>query len=135
LLGDGRGGIREAYDLGAGSDKTYSGHLVDLDGDGDLDVVISNDADGVHWDTGIPAAYTPMPVKPLTGEVVDDVEIYRRMPCALLRAGGAIVISSETTFSTVNRTALEDLVASGSLRVVSLERATIYLATDSACDG
>ena len=43
LLGDGRGGIREAYDLGDGSDKTYSGHLVDLDGDGDLDVVISND--------------------------------------------------------------------------------------------
>lgn len=43
LLGDGRGGVREAYDLGTASDKTYSGHLVDLDGDKDLDVVISND--------------------------------------------------------------------------------------------
>jgi reactive intermediate/imine deaminase len=43
LLGDGKGGIREAYDLGTASDKTYSGHLVDLDGDKDLDVVISND--------------------------------------------------------------------------------------------
>ena len=43
LLGDGHGGIREAYDLGASADKTYSGHLVDVDGDGDLDVVISND--------------------------------------------------------------------------------------------
>jgi reactive intermediate/imine deaminase len=43
LLGDGKGGIRRAYDLGSASDKTYSGRLVDLDGDGDLDVVISND--------------------------------------------------------------------------------------------
>ena len=43
LIGDGTGGIREAYDLGTASDKSYSGRLVDLDGDGDLDVVISND--------------------------------------------------------------------------------------------
>jgi len=43
LLGDGKGGIRDAYDLGVASDKSYSGRLVDLDGDGDLDVVISND--------------------------------------------------------------------------------------------
>jgi hypothetical protein len=44
LIGDGNGGIRESYDLGVASDKSYSGRLVDLDGDGDLDVVISNDA-------------------------------------------------------------------------------------------
>lgn len=44
LLGDGKGGIRAAYDLGTASDRTYSGRLVDLDADGDLDVVISNDA-------------------------------------------------------------------------------------------
>lgn len=43
LLGDGKGGIKRAYDLGTASDKTYSGRLVDLDGDGDLDVVTSND--------------------------------------------------------------------------------------------
>lgn len=45
LLGDGRGGFSSAYDLGTASDRTYSGHLVDLDGDRDLDVVISNDRD------------------------------------------------------------------------------------------
>ncbi len=45
LLGDGRGGFSAAYDLGSASDRTYSGHLVDLDGDGDLDVAISNDRD------------------------------------------------------------------------------------------
>lgn len=44
LLGDGRGGIRTAYNLGAASDRSYAGLLVDLDGDGSLDVVISNDA-------------------------------------------------------------------------------------------
>lgn len=44
LLGDGKGGIRQAYDLGPASDKTYSARLVDLDADGDLDVVVSNDA-------------------------------------------------------------------------------------------
>lgn len=43
LLGDGKGGFPSAYDLGPAADRTYSGNLVDLDGDGDLDVVISND--------------------------------------------------------------------------------------------
>jgi hypothetical protein len=43
LLGDGRGRFPTAYDLGPAVDKTYSGNLVDLDGDRDLDVVISND--------------------------------------------------------------------------------------------
>ncbi len=45
LLGDGRGGFSSAHDLGTASDRSYSGHLVDLDGDGDLDVAISNDKD------------------------------------------------------------------------------------------
>src|ERR671913_1176726 len=44
LLGDGGGRFPSAYDLGPAADRTYSGNLVDLDGDGDLDVVISNDA-------------------------------------------------------------------------------------------
>jgi hypothetical protein len=43
LLTDGHGHITSAYDLGAASDRSYSGKLVDLDRDGDLDVVISND--------------------------------------------------------------------------------------------
>ncbi|MFN8573949.1 MAG: VCBS repeat-containing protein [Gemmatimonadaceae bacterium] len=44
ILTDGRGHIRRAYDLGTASDRTYAGRLVDLDGNGTLDVVISNDA-------------------------------------------------------------------------------------------
>ena len=44
LLGDGRGKILTSYDLSDTPDRSYSGRLVDLDLDGDLDVVISNDA-------------------------------------------------------------------------------------------
>jgi hypothetical protein len=44
LIGDGAGRFEPAYDLGTASDRSYSGRLIDLDRDGDLDVVISNDA-------------------------------------------------------------------------------------------
>jgi hypothetical protein len=43
MLGDGRGQFVAAYDLGTASDRSYSGRLADVDRDGDLDVVISND--------------------------------------------------------------------------------------------
>jgi hypothetical protein len=44
MLGDGRGHFDTAWDLGGGRYRSYSGRLVDLDRDGDLDVVLSNDA-------------------------------------------------------------------------------------------
>ncbi len=43
LFGDGRGHFPTSFALGTASDRSYSGLLVDLDGDGDLDVVISDD--------------------------------------------------------------------------------------------
>jgi hypothetical protein len=43
LMGDGAGGFEPARPVGGTPDRSYSGVLVDLDGDGDLDLVVSND--------------------------------------------------------------------------------------------
>jgi hypothetical protein len=43
LLGDGKGHFPIAYNLGETPYRSYSGRLVDIDRDGDLDVVLSND--------------------------------------------------------------------------------------------
>jgi hypothetical protein len=44
LLGDGLGRIRKAYNLGKISDRSYTGGLADFNGDGFLDIAVSNDA-------------------------------------------------------------------------------------------
>lgn len=44
LLGNGNGTFQPAYPLGGQPDRSYSGVLVDVDADGDLDVVVSNDS-------------------------------------------------------------------------------------------
>jgi hypothetical protein len=43
LLGDGKGGIRKAYNLATVADRSYTGALADFNGDGYLDVAVSND--------------------------------------------------------------------------------------------
>jgi hypothetical protein len=44
FLGDGHGHFAEGYDLGEQAYRSYSANLVDMDGDGALDAVLSNDA-------------------------------------------------------------------------------------------
>jgi len=43
LLGDGKGGIRKAYDLGTVADRSYTGAVADFNGDGFPDIAVSND--------------------------------------------------------------------------------------------
>jgi hypothetical protein len=55
LLGDGSGSFGPAYPVGGPPDRSYSGVLVDMDRDGDLDLVVSNDhpdAKLVHLNDG-----------------------------------------------------------------------------------
>lgn len=43
-FGDGAGHFSEAKPVGPGPDRSYTGELVDLDADGDLDMLVSNDS-------------------------------------------------------------------------------------------
>ncbi len=43
LLGDGRGRVLKAYDLGKVADRSYTGAVVDFNGDGFPDIAVSND--------------------------------------------------------------------------------------------
>lgn len=43
LLGDGKGGIRKAYNLSDRADRSYAGAVADFNGDGFPDIAISND--------------------------------------------------------------------------------------------
>jgi len=99
----------------------------------EISVIVTNDADLVHWETGLPAAYAPMPVKPLTGDVVDVEPLYRELPCALLQARGAVVINDQATFSVVDVERLDDEVESGRLTSTAGDGTTVYAPTSTAC--
>lgn len=43
-FGDGMGSFADAVAIGSGADRSYTGELIDLDADGDLDLIVSNDS-------------------------------------------------------------------------------------------
>jgi hypothetical protein len=99
-----------------------------------VSIVITNDADGVHWDTGLPAAYAPTPVKMLTGETVDVETIHRRLPCALAKADGAVVVSDQAMFFAADLARLDAEVDAGRLNRSETPGVLVYRPTASACD-
>lgn len=96
-------------------------------------IIITNDADAVHWDTGLPAAYAPLPVKALTGEAQDVTALYEALPCALLQHDGAVVLSDAMTFSGADINLLTQQVDNSRLTLEEFDGASVYFATASAC--
>ncbi len=96
--------------------------------------IVSNDADGFHRATGVPAAYLPTSVKPLTGERVDTAPLYAELPCALSRADALVVVVNDAAFSNVDASALDTSVRDGRLEVIERPGATLYSPTTAACD-
>lgn len=95
-------------------------------------VIVTNDADAVHWDTGLSTVYPPQSIMPLTGEPVDERSIYSTLPCALWRHDGVVVLSNEA-FLVVNRDLLDEQVDLGNLTFEAVGGAEIYRPTDVAC--
>jgi len=122
------GNLAESFSDNSGP-RSYSVAADDLG----ASIVVSNDADALHWDTGIPAAYAPLALKPLTGELVDEVPLYEQLPCALSRNDGVVVLSAEATFSVVNRGLLDAQVETGRLTFEPMEGADVYRPTEDAC--
>lgn len=96
-------------------------------------IVISNDADAVHWDTGLSAAYAPTALKALTGEVVDVEILYEQLPCALHINEGIVVLSDLITFSSVDFELLDLRVAEGKLEKEERPKVIVYRPTADAC--
>jgi hypothetical protein len=97
-------------------------------------IIITNDADGVHWDTGLPSAYAPLPIKALTGQAQDVATLYAELPCALLQHDGVVVLSNDFTFSGANNELLTQEVEAGRLTIEATDAATVYFPTVTACD-
>ena len=96
-------------------------------------VVVTNDADALHWDTGLSTVYPPQEFMPLTGERVNERAIYNVLPCALLRNDGVVILTEEA-FLVVNRDLLQAQVDAGNLTFEPTTGADLYRPTDRACD-
>lgn len=99
------------------------------------DIVIVNDADGVHWHTGLPAAYAPLPVKALTGEPVDVAAAYRSLPCPMWKHGSVLIIADDALFGSSGSEVLDDEVAEGRLTAEPVAGGVRYRPTPAACAG
>jgi hypothetical protein len=96
-------------------------------------IVISNDADGVHWESGKPSAYLPAAKDSLTGAEVDKTALYDSLPCALDQADAAVLYVDDAFIEGDAKSELDRLVGAGSLTAEPSEGATIYRPSATAC--
>jgi hypothetical protein len=96
-------------------------------------LVVINDADGTHWATGIPAAYSPLPTKALTGETVDVDAVFRSLPCPLSESNGVLVLADNALFGAGGSPELGRLVEEGRLVIEPFEGGVVYRPTADAC--
>lgn len=82
---------------------------------GQARTVISDNADSVWWQTGVPAAYLPMPTRLLTGAAVDQQSEIDALPCLLAKQQGAIVLVGGPFVDSSAETLLAELVKNGAL--------------------
>jgi hypothetical protein len=101
----------------------------------DAEVIVTNDADGVYWETGIPTAYLPPPRMSLTDETVDRAALYERLPCALERDHGVVIVFEGAFFGIDPETQafLDGLAGDGRLIPDGFEGGTIYEPSPTAC--
>jgi hypothetical protein len=97
-------------------------------------VVITDVADRMHWETGIPSGYTPQPVKALSGEPVDVAAVYEQLPCELSLGDGIVALADQSLFGVGAREALDEQVAAGRLEVSTVPGGRLYVPTAAACD-
>ncbi len=98
-------------------------------------VIVSNDADGIYWELGIPAAYLPPPRMSLTGAPVDRAALYAELPCALAEHDGIVVVLAGALFGVDGQDELDALVAEGRLHASATPSgsAMIYAPNDQSC--
>ena len=97
-------------------------------------VVLTNDADTIHWASDLPAAYMPVAINSLTGEPVDTQPIYEALPCALAEHDGIVIITSSSLFGPGDLAALQRLVDEGRLVRLPSRLGEAYAAV-VACPG
>lgn len=97
------------------------------------EVALSNGADHVWWFTGVPTAYLPRPVAPLTGERVDVAAEVESVPCLLAAHGGVIVVFDGVFNDRTAADLLPAMVDAGRLTVERVGQVTVYRPTDAGC--
>lgn len=99
----------------------------------DASVVITNDADGLYFLTGLPSAYLPPERMSLTDEPVDRVALFDQLPCALWEHHGVVIVFANAMFGVLGQGELDALVAAGRLEVEPFDAGAVYRPSEFSC--